>query len=106
MERKEKPKIKFSVSFVVILIVLLVISATGGWFTPHYSQWKEFDDCKLLGGTVVDKGYSSKTCFAGACYYDYYVVVQDDNQNNHTIHVSPIIFTSHSIGGRFNSFYC
>jgi len=106
MESKENSKIDFSSFFVVILIVLLTISATGGWFTPHYSHWKEFDDCKLLEGTVVDKGYYSTSCFGEWCYYDYYIVVQDEHQNNHTLHVSPIIFTSHSIGGSFDSFYC
>lgn len=106
MEIKENPKINFSVSFVAILIILLVISASGSWFTPHYSHWKDFDDCKLLEGIVVDKGYSAESCLGEFCYYDYYIVVQDENQDNYTIHISPIIFASHSIGGSFDSFYC
>lgn len=106
MEGKEKPKIDFSVSFVVILIVLLIISATGSWFAPHYTHWDEFNECRLLEGTVVDKGYSSKSCFGEVCYFDYYIVVEDEDHANYTIHVSPIIFASHSIGGPFDSFYC
>ncbi|MAH42627.1 hypothetical protein CL614_02780 [archaeon] len=104
----ESPK-KTNVSplLLIILIVLLVTSGLGGWLAPHYSHWDEFDDCKLLEGKVIEKGWTSKKCIGeDMCYYDYYIVVQDENDKNHTIHVSPIMYAIQSEGGTFNSYYC
>jgi len=103
----ENPK-KANVSplLLIILIVLLVASGLGGWFAPHYSNWDDFDDCNLLEGTVIDKGWESKKCIGEMCYYDYYIVVQDEDNKNHTIHVSPIMYAIQSKGGRFDSYYC
>ena len=103
---EKKPNISIFVLF--LLCSLISVSGISAIILPHPSSWVIPDDCEQLEGIVIDRVVNEKYCLMeGVCTGDTTLTIEpDDGSDNKTLHVSPLVYHSYSIGSRYDNYYC
>jgi hypothetical protein len=91
----------------VLMCLFITVSGISAIVLPHPSAWIIPDDCEWLEGIVVNKAIEDTMCVLDACIGDSMLTVEpDQGDDNLTIHVSPVVYHSHSIGDRYQNYLC
>ena len=89
-------------------MILTFLSGTMSIFLPAITVW-DYDGCEWYEGGIYEKEKNDIFCLEdGMCYSEYSITIisDDPNINNKTIYVSPIIYESLEIGGRYDFIAC
>lgn len=76
---------------------------------PHPSSWIIPTECNHLEGEVIDRDVIDRFCLMDDfCTGDTTLTIDpvDNDKDNLTIHVSPMVYNSHPVGSHYNDYYC
>jgi hypothetical protein len=102
--KERKPN--FSFLFIFLCIILISSIGISGFILPTPTKWKPLDDCEWIEGTIIHKSSKPLICMGDFCHSEYSVVVQDENNKNYTIYVSPAHYMVISEGQQWDSPIC
>jgi len=89
-------------------MILIFLGGASSIFLPAITVW-DYDGCEWYNGVIYEKDKNDVFCVEnGICYSEYYIIIipDDSNINNKTIYVSPFIYESLDIGGRYDFIAC
>ncbi len=89
-------------------MIMIFLGGAMSIFLPAITVW-DYDGCEWYEGVIYEKDKNEILCLEGdLCYSEYYIIINPDNpiHNNKTIYVSPIIYESLEVGGRYDFIAC